>query len=752
MPAVLLLVLTASLPARTAPPQAGPRPPQRPAPPREAPADLKPLLTPAQSEMRLVADRYAADRDELSRFYRLASPVRFGRLKRFDLDWQAALAAIKPASLKASARKDLEALQETVQVNLRQLEAEAAAAARIGPLVPFAPAVTGLEEARMRMETLDARKAAVILSGAVDHAAETRAKLESLKDGPGLADIAPGRDVVLRAADAVKVLRAALKSWHGFYHEYDPLFDWWLAQPYGQADKAFDEYETFLRDTLAPAVAAEKAPAPTAAPIEPAAAPPFSQVPDLARLIAFPQDEMRGVVERFRGGRGFGGPGGPGGAAAPDKAYLSAWLTALKKLDFRKLGRPAQIDYLYLRNSLEVQLRRAELPTRPDVPRKPDDSGIAGQPIGREALLLGLAEELIPYTPEELIAEADRQFAWCEAEMKATAAEMGLGGDWKAAVEKVKTMHAEPGGQPAVVRDLILGAVDYLREKDLITVPEIEKETLRMEMMSARRQLVTPFFTGGALISVSFPTSAMTTGQKLESLRGNNIPFSHATAFHEMIPGHNMQNFMSRRFRGLVSDLGTSFWLEGWPVYWETLLYDLGFDATPEERVGALFWRMHRCARIVFSLRFHLGDWSPQECIDYLVETVGHERENATAEVRRSFAGGYGPLYQAAYLVGALQMRALKAELVDSGRMSLKDFHDAVVERGSLPIALLRLWLGGGKLRADMPLDWKFLGPGTAAGDRPAGAWGAGGRRGVLLTGLDRDEERGDEQVAVRSQ
>jgi uncharacterized protein (DUF885 family) len=204
----------------------------------------------------------------------------------------------------------------------------------------------------------------------------------------------------------------------------------------------------------------------------------------------------------------------------------------------------------------------------------------------------------------------------------------------------------------------------------------------------------------------------MNTVQKIESMRGNNIPFSHATAFHEMIPGHNMQYYIAPRFAAVRgTPTGTSFWGEGWPVYWETLLYDMGFDDTPELRVGALFWRMHRCARIVFSMKFHLGQWSPQECIDYLVDKVGHERENATAEVRRSFAGSYGPLYQAAYLTGALQMRELRKEIVDSGAMTLKAFHDAVIRMGSMPIALVRLALGRQPLRPDMSLDWKCFGP-----------------------------------------
>ena len=85
-----------------------------------------------------------------------------------------------------------------------------------------------------------------------------------------------------------------------------------------------------------------------------------------------------------------------------------------------------------------------------------------------------------------------------------------------------------------------------------------------------------------------------------------------------------------------------------------------------------LFWRMHRCARIIFSLNYHLGNWTPQQCIDFLVDRVGHERANAEGEVRRSFTGGYGPLYQLAYMTGALQFYAIKKELVDTKKNDLQ--------------------------------------------------------------------------------
>ncbi|HJZ89236.1 MAG TPA: DUF885 family protein, partial [Gemmataceae bacterium] len=328
-----------------------------------------------------------------------------------------------------------------------------------------------------------------------------------------------------------------------------------------------------------------------------------------------------------------------------------------------------------------------------------------------------LTSEMIPYSPEELIAIAHKEYAWCEAEMKKASRAMGFGDDWKKAVEKVKTLHVEPGHQPELIRDLAREAIDYVRRHDLVTVPPLCEETWRMEMMSPQRQLVSPFFTGGEVISVAFPTNTMAHEAKLQSLRGNNIHFSRATVHHELIPGHHLQGFIAARDNSYRGSFGTAFWTEGNALYWEFVLYDMGFPRTAEDRVGFLFWRMHRCARVKFSLGFHLGKMNPQQCIDLLVDKVGHERENATAEVRRSFAGGYPPLYQAGYLVGAKQFWALRHELVDSGRMTEKAFHDAILKENHMPVELVRAVLTNQKLTRDFVPTWKF------AGDLPAAEW-----------------------------
>lgn len=68
-----------------------------------------------------------------------------------------------------------------------------------------------------------------------------------------------------------------------------------------------------------------------------------------------------------------------------------------------------------------------------------DTTEIIGDPIGREALMSELAYEMIPYTPEELVAIANKEYAWCEAEMKRASRELGYGDDWMKALEHVKT-------------------------------------------------------------------------------------------------------------------------------------------------------------------------------------------------------------------------------------------------------------------------------------------------------------------------
>ncbi|RYG20626.1 MAG: DUF885 family protein [Chitinophagaceae bacterium] len=344
---------------------------------------------------------------------------------------------------------------------------------------------------------------------------------------------------------------------------------------------------------------------------------------------------------------------------------------------------------------------------------RPVGNQITGVPIGKEELQRQITAEMLPYTPEQLIQLAEKEFAYCDKELLQASKEMGFGPDpiaigWKKAQEKVKNSYVPLGKQPELIVKLQDDALDFIKANQLMDIPALANETWGMIMMTAQRQLVNPFFTGGREISISYPTQTMSQEDKLMSMRGNNPYFSRGTVQHELLPGHHLQYFMTSRYKNYRNAFSTPFSVEGWPLYWELLLYEKGFAKTPEEKIGMLFWRMHRCARILFSLNFHLGKWTPQQCVDFLVDRVGHERANAEGEVRRSFAGGYSPLYQVAYLVGGLQIMSLKREVVDKGKMSYKQFHEAFMKENQIPIEMVRATLTNQALTRDYTTQWKF--------------------------------------------
>ena len=555
------------------------------------------------SELRGLIELYQADLGSLERTYPVRmSLARHERLKEFYLQWLSLLGKTAFENLSQDGKIDYLLLKNYLEHELRDLEIAAKKREEVGPVVPFAAAIVELEEARRRMDPLDAEQAAhtlaklkkqIDLSSKILDAALNSG--DSKSKGGSTNSSKPSKVTAGRAATALDSLRRTLKDWNTFYADYDPLFTWWNAEPYKQVDQALHHYATQLREKVV------------------------------------------GI----------------------------------------KAG---------------------------------DDTAIVGDPIGREALLSELAYEMIPYTPDELISLAEKEFAWCEAELKKASKEMGFGDDWKKALEKVKQDHVQPGQQPALIKELAQEAIDFLEARDLVTIPPLAKETWRMEMMPRERQLVNPFFTGGEVISVSFPTSGMTHEQKQMTLRGNNRHFARATVHHELIPGHHLQGFMGDRYRTYRQLFRTPFIVEGWPLYWEMLLWDLDFPKTPENRIGMLFWRSHRCARIIFSLNFHLGKMTAEECVDFLVDRVGHERENAAGEVRRSFKGDYGPLYQAGYMLGGLQIRAMHKDLVKNGKLTDRQFHDAILKENFAPVELIRASLTKQPLTKEFKSSWKFYG------------------------------------------
>ncbi len=322
------------------------------------------------------------------------------------------------------------------------------------------------------------------------------------------------------------------------------------------------------------------------------------------------------------------------------------------------------------------------------------DAPLVGDPIGREAYVKQMKTEMLGMTPEEMIAHAEKDAEWCHTELKKAAKEMGFGDDWKKALDKVKQDHGEPGEQAATVTKLENEVIDFVTAKKLVTVEPITRETWTWTMTSTQDEKTWPFPTYGFYkVMVPYATEEMDEKTKEQVFRGNGIHFLRNVVPHELIPGHHLQGLEASKYAGYRSRFSTPFLIEGWAFYWELRLWDLGWAKSPEDKIGMLFWRLHRCARVIVSTKFHLGLMTPPEMINYLIEEVGHEPEMAKAEVRRYLAGDYSPLYQCAYQVGALALKDLHDEIVVKDHMSERLFHDTILKQGAIPVSLIAVKL-----------------------------------------------------------
>ena len=396
------------------------------------PADLKPLLAAPQSEMRMVVQRYTLDRTTLSGNYANGggrgrggggrgrganapdpsappppppvpvSPARIARLKRFDLAgrprWQLDAAKLTPA-----AKTDLDALNATIPANLKALDAETLSMAQALVAAPFAPKLVQLVEARIRVEDIDC-------------AACRGATITEVIEGNRAARRAPppvNQDQAARGAAAVDQLRAITTEWFTFYNGYDPMFTWWMGSPISASTRRSRLYAACCARRWLPRTSPcppRRRPAPPIAPARRRRS--TTDVPDLNEIIALPQDEMRDIVRASA----VGAVATAGVGQRPRRRVLprlarGAAVARLRQAVAERAGRlPLHPPHAPKRRSPARSLK-----LDPNPPRKDRHTGIPGPARGREGLIQDLSEAMIPYTPEQLIALAEKEFAWCDA-------------------------------------------------------------------------------------------------------------------------------------------------------------------------------------------------------------------------------------------------------------------------------------------------------------------------------------------------
>jgi uncharacterized protein (DUF885 family) len=166
-------------------------------------------------------------------------------------------------------------------------------------------------------------------------------------------------------------------------------------------------------------------------------------------------------------------------------------------------------------------------------------------------------------------------------------------------------------------------------------------------------------------------------------------------SYHEANPGHHFQISIEqeyadrptlRRFGGLL--LGSAF-IEGWGLYAERLADELGLYADDYERLGLLEAQAWRAARLVTDTGIHALGWDRERAVEYLNRATGGSRADSEVEIDRYIAW---PAQALSYMIGQRELQRYRREAEQrlGPKFSLRDFHDRLLELGSLPLPVLQ--------------------------------------------------------------
>ncbi|MCH9650486.1 MAG: DUF885 domain-containing protein [Deltaproteobacteria bacterium] len=164
-----------------------------------------------------------------------------------------------------------------------------------------------------------------------------------------------------------------------------------------------------------------------------------------------------------------------------------------------------------------------------------------------------------------------------------------------------------------------------------------------------------------------------------------------ALSLHEAVPGHHLQGSIARELEGLPPFRRFTYlsaYGEGWGLYSERLGLEAGFYTDPYSNFGRLTYEMWRACRLVVDTGLHAKGWSREQAMDYLASRTALSLLEVRTETDRYISW---PGQALAYKIGELKIRELrsKAEKTLGGAFDLREFHDAVLGSGSVPLPVL---------------------------------------------------------------
>jgi uncharacterized protein (DUF885 family) len=291
-----------------------------------------------------------------------------------------------------------------------------------------------------------------------------------------------------------------------------------------------------------------------------------------------------------------------------------------------------------------------------------------------------------------------------DAEMTALAKKIDpKASGWPEVLGRLKKDHPAAEDLLPWYRRELTRARAFLVQKDALPMPPnddcevIETPPFLRNTTTAAYEEAPPFDTATTrgFFFVTPADASLDATQKEELLMENNRAEGVDTVVHETYPGHHLQLSFSRRHPSLARKaLGTSLFSEGWGLYSEELMDELGYY-TDGERMAYLEWVLVRAARVIIDVGLQTKGMTFDQAVAMLVDRVHLEKVLAVNEVKRYTMSPTQPL---SYLVGREMIVALREKMKarDGAKFSLKRFHEEVLSHGTIPPGLMSEEIFGG--------------------------------------------------------
>jgi uncharacterized protein (DUF885 family) len=288
-----------------------------------------------------------------------------------------------------------------------------------------------------------------------------------------------------------------------------------------------------------------------------------------------------------------------------------------------------------------------------------------------------------------------------EADLGRRAARLDHAKRWPDVADRLRADHPPATGLVAAYATEMARARDFVAARGLAPIPDAPLDVVPTP---AFMRPIIPFaaydspgpYSGDRTgwFYVTLPDPQLPAGAQERMLRDHCRHELAITALHEGYPGHHLQLVHAQTQPSETrKNVWTPLTVEGWALYCEDMMGEEGFYRSEEEQ---FFQRVHllwRAVRVLLDVGLHTRGMTFEQAVDYLVAELHVDRANAEGEVRRYCAEPAQPL---CYAVGRRELLRLRAEFraARGAGSSLREFHDALLAYGSLPVALMRWGLG----------------------------------------------------------